>query len=148
METTNTYTYEEAHDASLKYFGGDSLAAQVWVSKYALKDSDGNLYERTPDDMHHRLANELARIEARYPQGMSSDEIFDLLKDFRYVVPQGSPMAGIGNNHQVGSLSNCFVVGLDGKPDSYGGIMRVDQEQVQLMKRRGGVGHDLSHLRP
>ncbi len=142
------HSYDEALAASLQYFGGDALAAQVWVSKYALKDSDGNLYELTPDDMHRRLARELARIENRYPQPMSEDEIFGLLRDFRYVVPQGSPMAGIGNNFQVGSLSNCFVIGLDGKPDSYGGIMRVDQEQVQLMKRRGGVGHDLSHLRP
>ena len=148
MEPQKTYTYSEAYDASLKYFGGDGLAAQVWVSKYALKDSEGNIYELTPDDMHHRLAGELARIEANYPDGMTEPEIFDLLKDFRYLVPQGSPMAGIGNNLQVGSLSNCFVIGIDGKPDSYGGIMLVDQEQVQLMKRRGGVGHDLSHLRP
>lgn len=146
--TLQTYSYDEAYTASLSYFDGDSLAAQVWVSKYALKDSDGNIYERTPDDMHHRLARELARIESKYQQPMSEDVIFDLLKNFRYVVPQGSPMAGIGNNLQVGSLSNCFVVGLDGKPDSYGGIMRIDQEQVQLMKRRGGVGHDLSHIRP
>ena len=148
MDTAQTYTYEDAYEASLKYFDGDELAAQVWVTKYALKDSDGNIYERTPDDMHRRLARELARIEANYPAGMAEDEIFELLRDFRYVVPQGSPMAGIGNNLQVGSLSNCFVVGIDGKPDSYGGIMLVDQEQVQLMKRRGGVGHDLSHLRP
>ena len=148
MESQTTYTYDEAYNASLDYFGGDGLAAQVWVSKYALKDSDGNIYERTPDDMHHRLAAELARIEANYPKGMTEPEIFALLKDFRYLVPQGSPMAGIGNNIQVGSLSNCFVIGIDGKPDSYGGIMLVDQEQVQLMKRRGGVGHDLSHLRP
>ncbi len=148
MDTAQSYTYEEALEASLKYFGGDELAARVWVSKYALKDSDGNIYELTPDDMHRRIAAELARIEAKYPQGMDSEEIFGLLRDFRYVVPQGSPMAGIGNNYQVGSLSNCFVVGIDGKPDSYGGIMRIDQEQVQLMKRRGGVGHDLSHLRP
>lgn len=148
MEKAQTYSYDEAYEASLKYFDGDTLAAQVWVSKYALKDSDGNIYEKTPDDMHRRIARELARIEANYPQGMKEDELFELLRDFRYVVPQGSPMAGIGNNLQVGSLSNCFVVGLDGKPDSYGGIMRIDQEQVQLMKRRGGVGHDLSHLRP
>ncbi len=148
METRKTYTYDEAYNASLEYFGGDTLAAQVWVSKYALKDSDGNIYELTPDDMHHRIAAELARIESKYPEGMAEDEIFGLLRHFRYVVPQGSPMAGIGNNLQVGSLSNCFVVGIDGKPDSYGGIMLVDQEQVQLMKRRGGVGHDLSHLRP
>ncbi len=142
------YTFDQAYQATLKYFDGDELAARVWVSKYALKDSDGNLYEQTPDDMHHRLARELARIEAKYPNPMSEEEIFELLRNFRYVVPQGSPMAGIGNNYQVGSLSNCFVIGIDGKPDSYGGIMRIDQEQVQLMKRRGGVGHDLSHLRP
>lgn len=146
--STDTYSYEEAHDASLKYFGGDDLAARVWASKYALKDSYGNLYEKTPDDMHHRIAAELARIEAKYPNPMSHDEIFGLLSHFRYIVPQGSPMSGIGNNFQVGSLSNCFVIGLDGHPDSYGGIMKVDEEQVQLMKRRGGVGHDLSHLRP
>ncbi|MBD5215635.1 MAG: adenosylcobalamin-dependent ribonucleoside-diphosphate reductase [Bacteroidales bacterium] len=143
-----TYTFDESNAATLQYFGGDDLAARVWVSKYALKDSHGHIYELTPDDMHRRLARELARIEARYPNGMTEDEIFELLRDFRYVVPQGSPMAGIGNNFQVGSLSNCFVIGIDGKPDSYGGIMLVDQEQVQLMKRRGGVGHDLSHLRP
>ncbi len=143
-----TYTYEEANEASLKYFGGDELAARVWVTKYALKDSEGHLFERTPDDMHRRLAGEIARIESKYPNPMSADEVFDLLRDFRYAVPQGSPMAGIGNRLQVGSLSNCFVIGIDGKPDSYGGIMLVDQEQVQLMKRRGGVGHDLSHLRP
>lgn len=148
MSQLQAHTYEEAYQASLEYFGGDELAAQVWVNKYALKDSDGNIYELTPDDMHHRLASEIARIEAKYPNGMKSEEVFDLLRDFKYVVPQGSPMAGIGNNFQVGSLSNCFVIGIDGKPDSYGGIMRIDQEQVQLMKRRGGVGHDLSHLRP
>lgn len=143
-----TYTYDEAYKASVDYFGGDELAARVWASKYALKDSQGNLYELTPDDMHHRLASELARIENKYPNAMSREEIFGLLKDFKYIVPQGSPMAGIGNNMQAVSLSNCFVIGLDGHPDSYGGIMRVDEEQVQLMKRRGGVGHDLSHLRP
>lgn len=148
MTPQTIYTYDQAYQATLEYFGGDALAAQVWVSKYALKDSNGNIYELTPDDMHRRLAREIARIEAKYPQGMSEDEIFALLKDFKYVVPQGSPMAGIGNKMQVGSLSNCFVIGIDGKPDSYGGIMRIDQEQVQLMKRRGGVGHDLSHLRP
>lgn len=142
------YSYQEAYDASLKYFNGDELAARVWVSKYALKDSDGNIYELTPTDMHHRIAGELARIEAKYPNPMSHDEIFGLLDQFKYVVPQGSPMAGIGNNLQVGSLSNCFVIGLDGHPDSYGGIIRIDEEQVQLMKRRGGVGHDLSHIRP
>lgn len=142
------YTPEEAYQGALDYFKGDELAARVWASKYALKDSFGNLYERTPDDMHHRIASELARIERNYPNPMSEEEIFDLIKDFRYIVPQGSPMAGIGNDFQVGSLSNCFVIGLDGHPDSYGGIIREDEEQVQLMKRRGGVGHDLSHLRP
>lgn len=143
-----TYSNEEAFQGALEYFGGDELAARVWTSKYALKDSYGNLYERTPDDMHHRIASEIARIESRYPNGMSEEEVFELVRDFRYIVPQGSPMAGIGNNLQVGSLSNCFVIGLDGHPDSYGGIIREDEEQVQLMKRRGGVGHDLSHLRP
>ena len=142
------YTYDEAYDASCVYFKGDELAARVWVSKYALKDSYGNIYEKTPDDMHHRLAREIARIEKKYANPMSEEEIFALLKDFRYIVPQGSPMAGIGNNYQVGSLSNCFVIGLDGVPDSYGGIIKIDEEQVQLMKRRGGVGHDLSHIRP
>ncbi len=145
---SQTYTYDEAFAASLKYFDGDELAARVWVSKYALKDSAGNIYELTPDDMHHRIASEIARIEKNYPNPMSEEEIFGYLKDFRYIVPQGSPMTGIGNNLQVGSLSNCFVIGLDGTPDSYGGIILIDQEQVQLMKRRGGVGHDLSHLRP
>ncbi len=148
MKPKTNYTYDQAYEASLKYFDGDALAAQVWVSKYALKDSDGNIFELTPDDMHHRLACEIARIEAKYPQSMSEEDVFELLRNFKYVVPQGSPMAGIGNDMQVGSLSNCFVVGIDKKPDSYGGIMRIDQEQVQLMKRRGGVGHDLSHLRP
>ncbi|MDE6268600.1 MAG: adenosylcobalamin-dependent ribonucleoside-diphosphate reductase [Muribaculaceae bacterium] len=143
-----TYTHAEATDATLRYFGGDELAARVWVSKYALKDSFGNLYELTPDDMHHRIASEIARIESRYPNPMSEQEVFSYLKDFRYIVPQGSPMSGIGNNLQVGSLSNCFVIGLDGTPDSYGGVIRIDEEQVQLMKRRGGVGHDLSHIRP
>lgn len=143
-----TYSYEEAFNATKEYFNGDELAARVWASKYALKDSFGNLYELTPDDMHHRLASELSRIENKYPNPMQEDEIFNLLKKFRYIVPQGSPMAGIGNNFQVGSLSNCFVIGLDGSPDSYGGIIKIDEEQVQLMKRRGGVGHDLSHIRP
>lgn len=143
-----THTYEEAYDATLRYFGGDELAARVWVSKYALKDSYGNIYELTPDDMHHRIANEIARVENKYPNPMSSDELFELMRDFRYIVPQGSPMSGIGNDYQVGSLSNCFVIGLDGDPDSYGGVIRIDEEQVQLMKRRGGVGHDLSHVRP
>ena len=142
------YTYDEAYRASLKYFDGDELAARVWVSKYALKDSYGHIFELTPDDMHHRLAREFARIEQKYANPMSEEEIFELLRDFRYIVPQGSPMSGIGNQYQVGSLSNCFVIGLDNHPDSYGGIMRIDEEQVQLMKRRGGVGHDLSHLRP
>lgn len=142
------YTYDDAYEATLRYFGGDELAARVWVSKYALKDSEGNLFELTPDDMHHRIAGEIARIEQRYPNPMSHEEIFSYLKNFRYIVPQGSPMSGIGNNYQVGSLSNCFVIGLDGTPDSYGGIIRIDEEQVQLMKRRGGVGHDLSHIRP
>ena len=143
-----TYTFEEAYEASKEYFGGDELAARVWANKYALKDSFGNLYELTPDDMHHRLAAEITRIEEKYPEPMSHQEVFDLMKDFRYIVPQGSPMTGIGNNFQVGSLSNCFVIGIDGNPDSYGGIIRIDEEQVQLMKRRGGVGHDLSHIRP
>ena len=143
-----TYTQQEAYEASLKYFDGDELAARVWSNKYALKDSADNLYELTPDDMHHRLAAEISRIEAKYPNPMSHDEVFGLLKDFRYIVPQGSPMTGIGNQFQVASLSNCFVIGLDGKPDSYGGVIRIDEEQVQLMKRRGGVGHDLSHIRP
>ena len=143
-----TYTYDEAYHASLEYFKGDELAARVWATKYALKDSFGHLYEQTPDDMHHRIASEIARIEKKYPNPMSEEKIFDLLKNFRYIVPQGSPMAGIGNNFQIGSLSNCFVIGLDGQPDSYGGIIKIDEEQVQLMKRRGGVGHDLSHIRP
>jgi len=143
-----TYTTDEAFEASLNYFGGDELAARIWVSKYALKDSYGNLYEKTPADMHCRLAGEIARIEKNYPDPMSEQEIFDLLDKFRYIVPQGSPMTGIGNEHQIASLSNCFVIGLDGKPDSYGGVIKIDEEQVQLMKRRGGVGHDLSHIRP
>lgn len=143
-----TYTYDEAYDATLRYFEGDELAARVWVTKYALKDSFGNLYEQTPDDMHHRIASEIARIEAKYPNPMSHDEVFSYLKNFNYIIPQGSPMTGIGNDMQVSSLSNCFVIGLDGCPDSYGGIIRIDEEQVQLMKRRGGVGHDLSHIRP
>ena len=127
------YSYDEAFEASLKYFAGDELAARVWVSKYALKDSLNNYYELTPDDMHHRLASEIARIEKNYPNAMSEEEVFSYLKDFKYIVPQGSPMTGIGNNLQVSSLSNCFVIGLDGQPDSYGGIILVDQEQVQLM---------------
>jgi ribonucleoside-diphosphate reductase alpha chain len=143
-----TYTFEEAQKASLAYFKGDDLAATVWVNKYALKDSFGNIYEKSPEDMHLRIASELARIEAKYPNPMSKEEILDLLRDFKYVIPQGSPMTGIGNNFQVASLSNCFVIGNDPAADSYGGIMKIDQEQVQLMKRRGGVGHDLSHIRP
>lgn len=142
------YTHEEAFEASKEYFHGDELAARVWTTKYALKDSFGNLYEKTPEDMHHRIAGEIARIEAKYPNPMSKDEIMGYLRDFKYIVPQGSPMTGIGNNFQVGSLSNCFVIGLEGSPDSYGGVIRIDEEQVQLMKRRGGVGHDLSHIRP
>lgn len=142
------YTFDEAYNATLKYFDGDELAAKVWTTKYALKDSYGNIYELTPDDMHHRIAGEIARIESNYPNPLSADEVFDVMRNFRYIVPQGSPMSGIGNDFQVGSLSNCFVIGLDGEPDSYGGILRIDEEQVQLMKRRGGVGHDLSHIRP
>ena len=142
------FTDEEARVASKEYFGGDELAAQVWVNKYALKDSQGNLYERTPEDMHWRLANEIARIEGKYPNALSAQELFDLFDHFRYIVPQGSPMTGIGNNFQVSSLSNCFVIGVDGLADSYGGIFKIDEEQVQLMKRRGGVGHDLTHIRP
>ena len=148
METKQTYSYEEAYEASLKYFAGDELAARVWVNKYAMKDSFGNIYERSPQDIHWRIANEVARIEQKYPNPMSAQEVFDLLDHFRYIVPAGSPMTGIGNNHQVASLSNCFVIGLEGNSDSYGAIMRIDEEQVQLMKRRGGVGHDLSDLRP
>ena len=142
------YNYDDAYNASLKYFGGDELAARVWVSKYALKNSNGDIFELTPEDMHHRIAAEIARIEKKYPNPVSEDEIFFYLKDFKYIIPQGSPMSGIGNHYQVGSLSNCFVIGLDGNPDSYGGVIRIDEEQVQLMKRRGGVGHDLSHIRP
>lgn len=142
------YTFDEAYKASVDYFDGDELAAKVWVSKYALKDSDGNIYELTPSDMHRRLASEIARVERNYPNPMSEDEVYALLDKFKYVVPQGSPMAGIGNDFQTGSLSNCFVIGLDGHPDSYGGIAKIDEEQVQLMKRRGGVGHDMSDLRP
>ncbi len=145
---SKTYTYQQAYEASLKYFDGDELAARVWATKYALKDSFGHLYELTPDDMHRRIARDIARIEKNYPNPLSEDRLFELMSHFRYIVPQGSPMAGIGNNFQVGSLSNCFVVGLDGEPDSYGGILKIDEEQVQLMKRRGGVGHDLSHIRP
>ena len=143
-----TYSQEEAFNASLKYFKGDDLAARVWVNKYALKDSEGNIYELTPDDMHHRIAKEISRIEQKYPNPLNEEQVFDLIKNFKYIVPQGSPMAGIGNPFQIASLSNCFVIGNEGQSDSYGGIMKIDQEQVQLMKRRGGVGHDLSHIRP
>ena len=143
-----TYTQKEAELASVEYFKGDELAARVWSTKYALKDSYGNLYEQTPDDMHHRLAAEIARIEQKYANPMSEGELFELLKDFKYIVPAGSPMTGIGNDYQVASLSNCFVIGQDGSADSYGAIIQIDEEQVQLMKRRGGVGHDLSHIRP
>ena len=143
-----TYTQKEAEQASVAYFKGDELAARVWSTKYALKDSFGNLYEQTPDDMHHRLAGEIARIEQKYANPMSEAELFELLRDFKYIVPAGSPMTGIGNEFQVASLSNCFVIGQDGSADSYGAIIQIDEEQVQLMKRRGGVGHDLSHIRP
>jgi ribonucleoside-diphosphate reductase alpha chain len=145
---TQTYSQEEAFQKSLAYFKGDELAARVWINKYALKDSDGNLYELSPQDMHVRIAKEIARIESKYPNPMSEEEVLGLLENFKYIVPQGSPMAGIGNKYQIASLSNCFVIGNGGMSDSYGSIMKVDQEQVQLMKRRGGVGHDLSHIRP
>ncbi len=143
-----TYSFDEANKAALSYFEGDELAAKVWVSKYALKDSDGNIFEQSPADMHRRLAKEIARIESKYKNPLSEQELFDLFDKFKYVIPQGSPMTGIGNEFQVASLSNCFVIGMDGTADSYGGIIRIDEEQVQLMKRRGGVGHDLSHIRP
>ncbi len=148
MSGKKIYAQDEAVNASLSYFKGDDLAAKVWVNKYALKDSFGNIFEKTPDDMHRRLAREIARIEKSYPNPLTEDEIFSVLKDFAYIVPQGGPMTGIGNDFQIASLSNCFVVGNEGNSDSYGGIMKIDQEQVQLMKRRGGVGHDLSHIRP
>ena len=150
MKTTKQlfYSYEESYQEALQYFHGDELAAKVWVNKYALKDSYGKLYEKSPDDMHHRIASEIARIEQQYPNPLSELDIYNLLSEFKYIVPQGSPMTGIGNNFQIASLSNCFVIGHDGPSDSYGGIMKIDQEQVQLMKRRGGVGHDLSHIRP
>lgn len=143
-----TYSYEEAFQATLAYFDGDELAARVWVNKYAMKDSFGNIYEKSPADMHHRLAAEMARIERKYPNPVPEEEIFSVLDHFRFIIPAGSPMTGIGNNHQVASLSNCFVIGIDGDADSYGAIMKEDEEQVQLMKRRGGVGHDLSRIRP
>ncbi|HLO38218.1 MAG TPA: ribonucleotide reductase N-terminal alpha domain-containing protein, partial [Lacibacter sp.] len=143
-----TYSHDEAVEASIEYFKGDELAARVWANKYALKDSYGNLFEKTPDDMHHRIASEIHRIELKYKNPLSEELIYSVLKDFKYIVPQGGPMTGIGNDYQIASLSNCFVIGNNGNSDSYGGIMKVDQEQVQLMKRRGGVGHDLSHIRP
>jgi ribonucleoside-diphosphate reductase alpha chain len=143
-----TYTFNEAFKASLDYFTGDELAAKVWVNKYALKDAFGNIYEKSPVDMHHRLAKEIVRIERKYPNPLTEEELFNLLDHFRYIIPQGSPMTGIGNDYQIASLSNCFVIGMDGNADSYGAIIRIDEEQVQLMKRRGGVGHDLSHIRP
>lgn len=148
MEQSKNYAFEEAYEEALKYFAGDELAARVWVNKYSMKDSFGNIYEKSPEDMHWRIANEIARIEKKYKNPLSAQEIFDLLDHFKYVIPAGSPMTGIGNNYQVASLSNCFVIGLDGDADSYGAILRIDEEQVQLMKRRGGVGHDLSHIRP
>lgn len=148
MEQSKNFAFEEAFEEALKYFAGDELAARVWVNKYSMKDSFGNIYEMSPKDMHWRIANEIARIEKKYKNPMSAQEIFDLLDHFKYIIPAGSPMTGIGNNYQVASLSNCFVIGLDGDADSYGAIMRIDEEQVQLMKRRGGVGHDLSHIRP
>ena len=148
MEQSKNFAFEEAFEEALKYFAGDELAARVWVNKYSMKDSFGNIYEKSPEDMHWRIANEIARIEKKYKNPMSAQEIFDLLDHFKYIIPAGSPMTGIGNNYQVASLSNCFVIGLDGDADSYGAIMRIDEEQVQLMKRRGGVGHDLSHIRP
>src|SRR5574344_1528024 len=148
MKEKKTYTFDEAMQASTEYFGGDELAAKVWINKYALKDSFGNIFEKNPDDMHHRLANEIARIESNYPNPLTADQLFDLFKNFKYIVPQGSPMTGIGNTYQIASLSNCFVIGFDGESDSYGAVIKIDEEQVQLMKRRGGVGHDLSHIRP
>ncbi len=154
IESTNSkvkekiYSHQEAMDASVKYFKGDDLAANVWINKYALKNSQGDLYECSPDQMHWRIAKEIARIEQKYPNPLTTEQVYELIKEFKYIIPQGSPMAGIGNNFQIGSLSNCFVIGNKGKSDSYGGIMKIDQEQVQLMKRRGGVGHDLSHIRP
>ncbi|MEM6802994.1 MAG: adenosylcobalamin-dependent ribonucleoside-diphosphate reductase, partial [Bacteroidota bacterium] len=146
--TLTSYSYEEVLAQAIDYFNGDELAANVWINKYALKDSFGNIYDRTPEDMHQRLASELHRIEQKYPNPYSREEIYEALKDFKYIVPQGGPMTGIGNKFQVVSLSNCFVIGQDGSADSYGGVMKIDEEQVQLMKRRGGVGHDLSHIRP
>jgi len=143
-----TYSRSEVKKSTLAYFNGKELESDVWINKYCLKDSDGNLFELNPDDMHRRIAKELARIESNYPNPRSEEEIFESIRDFKRLVPQGGPMSGIGNNLQIVSLSNCFVIGDDGRSDSYGGIMKIDQEQVQLMKRRGGVGHDLSHIRP
>lgn len=148
MEQAKTYSFEEAYQEALQYFSGDELAARVWVNKYAMKDSFGHIYEKSPKDMHWRIANEIVRIENKYENPLNVQEVFELLDHFKYIIPAGSPMTGIGNDHQVASLSNCFVIGLDGDADSYGAIMRIDEEQVQLMKRRGGVGHDLSHIRP
>ena len=148
MKENKKYSFDEAFEASLRYFGGDELAARVWVNKYAMKDSFGNIYEKSPEDMHWRIANEVAHMEQKYKNPISAQEIFGLLDHFRYIIPAGSPMTGIGNDYQIASLSNCFVIGLDGDADSYGAILRIDEEQVQLMKRRGGVGHDLSHVRP
>ena len=148
MITNQTYSFDEAYQTSLAYFNGDELAARVWVNKYAMKDSFGNIYEKSPEQMHRRIAKEIARVENKYKNPLTEEEIFNLLDHFRYIIPAGSPMTGIGNDHQIASLSNCFVIGLDGDADSYGAIMRIDEEQVQLMKRRGGVGHDLSHIRP
>ncbi|AEA21589.1 adenosylcobalamin-dependent ribonucleoside-diphosphate reductase [Prevotella denticola] len=148
METNQTYSFDEAFQTALAYFGGDELAARVWVNKYAMKDSLGNIYEKSPEQMHWRIADEIARIEHKYKNPLAAQEVFDLLDHFRYIIPAGSPMTGIGNHHQVASLSNCFVIGLDGDADSYGAIMRIDEEQVQLMKRHGGVGHDMSQIRP
>ena len=148
VRTKKVYAYDEVIRSVREYFGGDDLAAKVWASKYALKDSFGNLYEKSPDDMHRRLASEIHRIEKKYPEPVPEETIYQALKNFRYIIPQGGPMTGIGNEFQIASLSNCFVIGNKGDSDSYGGIMKIDQEQVQLMKRRGGVGHDLSHIRP
>ncbi|MBT7687422.1 MAG: ribonucleoside-diphosphate reductase, adenosylcobalamin-dependent, partial [Flavobacteriales bacterium] len=143
-----TYSYDEVLAESTVYFEGDELAATVWMSKYALKDSDGKYYEKSPDDMHHRLASEIARVDGKHPHPLEESDFFEALARFQYIIPQGGPMSGIGNDHQVVSLSNCFVIGHSTQGDSYGAIMQTDQEQVQLMKRRGGVGHDLSHIRP
>src|SRR5690554_1774108 len=149
LETAKkTFTPEEVFEETLKYFNGDDLATRVWINKYALKDSVGNLYEKSPTDMHWRIASEIARVETKYKNPLSEEKIYNLIKDFKYIVPQGGPMTGIGNPYQIASLSNCFVIGSKGDADSYGGIMKIDEEQVQLMKRRGGVGHDLSHIRP